>query len=56
MITKEEEKIIRIFQLITVWTLFLSVTVAGLILADARTEYIGSGKEAETVILAEFRK
>ena len=47
----EEKKLTRIFCLILIWTLFLSVTAAGLLMAAARTGYVSEGREAQTVTL-----
>lgn len=45
----EEYKIRRKMTLITVWTLFVSLTAAGLIFAYSQTRYVNEGYEAETV-------
>ena len=47
---KESEKIIRFFVIATIWILFVTVTLAGLVTAAEKTEYINSGKETETII------
>ena len=47
---KESEKIIRFFVIATIWILFVTVTLAGLVTAAEKTEYINSGKERETII------
>lgn len=47
----EEKKLIRIFCMILIWTLFLCVTAAGLLMAAARTGYVSEGREAQTVTL-----
>ncbi len=47
---KESKKIVRIFVLTTIWIIFTTLTLAGLVTASERTEYINSGKETETII------
>lgn len=47
---KESEKIIRFFVIATIWILFVTVTLAGLVTAAEKTEYINSGKERQTII------
>lgn len=46
---KEDKKIIRGFVLTVVWTIFVMLTLAGLVTAGERTEYITTGNEPETV-------
>ena len=46
---KESEKIMRNFFLTTIWILFISLTLSGLVTAAEKTEFINSGKEIQTV-------
>lgn len=45
----ETKKLVRKFILTVIWTLFISLTLSGLIFAGERTAYISSGKEPQTV-------
>ncbi len=45
----EFKKIIRFFIISTIWILFATVTLAGLVTAAERTEFINSGKEMQTI-------
>lgn len=45
----EDKKIIRSFVLTVIWTLFITLTFAGLVTAGERTEFITTGKEPATV-------
>ena len=45
----ESKKIIRGFAITTIWILFVTITLAGIVTAAEKTEYINSGKE-ETII------
>ena len=45
----ESKKIVRIFILFVVWIVFVAATLTGIVTAAEKTEYIFSGKEAETV-------
>lgn len=40
---KESKKIIRAFVLITVWILFITITLSGLLIAGERTENVMTG-------------
>jgi hypothetical protein len=42
---KESEKIIRFFVIATIWILFVTVTLAGLVTAAEKTEYINRKQE-----------
>lgn len=46
----ETKKLTRRFILTVIWTLFVSLTLWGLISAGEQTEYIRSGKEPQTII------
>ena len=45
----ETKKLFRFFILSTVWVLFVTLTLAGIVTAAERTEYINSGKEIKTI-------
>lgn len=45
----ETKKVARKFLLTVIWTLFILLTLSGIISAGERTEYINSGKEPQTV-------
>lgn len=45
----EYKRVMRFFILTVIWTLFFSVTLAGLVTAGERTRYISTGEEASTV-------
>lgn len=51
---KEEYRIRRRMTLIIVWTLFVSLTAAGLISAYNQTRYVNEGYEAVTVRLTDI--
>ena len=48
----ETKKLMRFFILTTVFIMFVTLTLAGLVTAAERTEYINSGKETETIIVS----
>ena len=47
---KESKKIMRFFIITTIWILFVTITLAGLVTAAEKTEFINSGKESQTII------
>ncbi len=52
MKTAEENKIVRIYKMIIVWTLFTALTVYGMISAAEKTAFISDGKETETIVFS----
>ena len=52
MKTAEENKIVRIYKMIIVWTLFTAITVYGMISAAEKTAFISDGKETETIVFS----
>ena len=45
----DSEKIVRRFLLSVIWISFCAFTLTGLLVANARTTYMHTGKETETV-------
>lgn len=52
MKTNEEKKIVRVFQMIVIWTLFAAFTVYGLVSAAEKTAFVNEGKETSTIVFA----
>lgn len=50
MRTAQEKRVIRTFEMIIIWTLFVSLTLSGLVIANDRTAYISGNEENETVL------
>ena len=46
----EEKRLKRRMIIVTVWTLFITLTLAGLIVAYNQTRYVLEGYEPETII------
>ena len=53
---KESERISKIYIFIVIWTVFIAVTLTGIVVAAEKTEYVSSGKEAETVFFSKTDK
>lgn len=53
---REDRKIIRRMTLVIIWTLFIALTLSGLVTAYEQTRFINEGTEIETVISEKISK